>query len=403
MSTGGLSKARLGRMHDVMAGYVERGELPGLVTLVSRRGEVHVDAVGTKALGGSDPIRRDTIFRISSMTKPITAAATMILVEECRLRLDEPVDRLLPELADRKVLERLDGPLEDTVPANRAITVRDLLTFRMGFGVLMAPPGMYPIQQAMSELLLGQGPPAPSMPPAPDEWIRRLGTLPLMHQPGEKWMYNTGSDVLGVLIARASGQPLEKFFRERIFEPLGMKDTGFSVPADKIDRLPASYGTNFETGALEVYDEAEGGQWSRPPAFPGGGAGLVSTVDDYLAFGQMLLNKGKHGSERILSRPSVEIMTTDHLTPEQKAASDFVPGFWDGHGWGFGVSLITRREDMAGAVGRFGWDGGLGTSWQSDPLEDMVTILMTQQAWTSPSPPDVCLDFRTSAYQAIDD
>ncbi len=403
MSTGGLSSARLARMHDVMAGYVERGEVPGLVTLVGRRGEVHVDAIGTKVVGGSDPIRRDTIFRISSMTKPITAAATMILVEECKLRLDEPVDRLLPELADRKVLERLAGPLKDTVPANRAITVRDLLTFRMGFGVLMAPPGMYPIQQAMSELILGQGPPAPSMPPAPDEWIRRLGTLPLMHQPGEKWMYNTGSDVLGVLIARASGQPLEKFFRERIFEPLGMKDTGFSVPADKIDRLPTSYGTNFETGALEVYDEAEGGQWSRPPAFPGGGAGLVSTVDDYLAFGQMLLNKGKHGSERILSRPSVEIMTTDHLTPEQKAASDFVPGFWDSHGWGFGVSIITRREDMAGAVGRFGWDGGMGTSWHSDPLEAMVTILMTQQAWTSPSPPDVCLDFWTSAYQAIDD
>ena len=237
MSIGGLSRARLARMHDVMAGYVERGEVPGLVTLVSRRGEVHVDAIGMKALGGSDPMRRDTIFRISSMTKPITAAATMILVEECKLRLDEPVDRLLPELADRKVLKRLDGPLDDTVPANRPITVRDLLTFRMGFGIIMAPPDTYPIQRAVSELLLGQGPPNPSTPPAPDEWIRRLGTLPLMHQPGEKWMYNTGSDVLGVLIARASGQPLETFLRERIFEPLGMKDTGFSVPAAKIDRL----------------------------------------------------------------------------------------------------------------------------------------------------------------------
>ena len=149
MSTGGLSKARLGRMHDVMAGYVERGDVPGLVTLVSRRGEVHVDAIGTKAVGGSDPMRRDTIFRIASMTKPITAAATMILVEECKLRLDEPVDRLLPELADRKVLKRLDGPLDDTVPANRPITVRDLLTFRMGFGIVMAPPDTYPIQKAI--------------------------------------------------------------------------------------------------------------------------------------------------------------------------------------------------------------------------------------------------------------
>lgn len=192
MSTGGLSKVRLSRMHDIMAGYVERGEVPGLVTLVSRRGEVFVDAIGTKTLGGNDPITRDTIFRISSMTKPITAAATMILVEECKLRLDEPVDRLLPELADRKVLRRIDGPLDSTVPANRPINVRDLLTFRMGFGIVMAPPGTYPIQKAMDELLLGQGPPNPSTPPAPDEWIRRLGSLSLMHQPGEKWMYNTG-------------------------------------------------------------------------------------------------------------------------------------------------------------------------------------------------------------------
>ena len=186
MSTGGLSKVRLGRMHDVMASYVERGDVPGLVTLVSRRGEVHVDAIDAKAVGGGDPIRRDTIFRIASMTKPITAAATMILVEECRLRLDEPVDRLLPELAGRKILKRLDGPLDETVAADRPITVRDLLTFRMGFGQLMAPPDAYPILKAANEQQIGMGPPTPSAPPAPDEWIRRLGTLPLMHQPGER-------------------------------------------------------------------------------------------------------------------------------------------------------------------------------------------------------------------------
>ena len=402
-STGGLSKARLGRMHDVMAVYVERGEAPGMVTLVSRHGEVHVDAIGTKAFGGSDPIRRDTIFRISSMTKPVTAVAAMILVEECKLRLEEPVDRLLPELAKRKVLKRLDGSLDDTVPAKRPITVRDLLTFCMGFGIVMAPPGTYPIQKTMDELLLGQGPPQPSTPPAPDEWIRRLGTLPLMYQPGEQWMYHTGSDVLGVLIARASGQPLEAFLRERIFAPLGMKDTGFSVPAAKLDRLATSYWTHPQSGALEVYDAAEGGQWSRPPAFPSGGAGLVSTVDDYLAFGQMMLNKGKYGSERVLSRLSVETMTTDQLTPEQKATSGLIPGYFDNHGWGFGVSVITKRDDVAAVPGRFGWDGGLGTSWYADPREDLVTILMTQRAWTSPRPPNVCLDFWTSAYQAIDD
>jgi CubicO group peptidase (beta-lactamase class C family) len=216
-------------------------------------------------------------------------------------------------------------------------------------------------------------------------------------------MYNTGSDVLGVLIARASGQPLETFLRERIFEPLGMKDTGFSVPAPTLDRLATSYWTHPETGALELYDEAEGGQWSRPPAFPSGAGGLVSTVDDYLAFGQMMLNGGKLGTERILSRPSVETMTTDQLTAEQKAVSGLVPGYFDRHGWGFGMAVVTRRDDLAAVPGRFGWDGGLGTSWYSDPTEEMVGILMTQRAWTSPSPPDVCRDFWTLAYAAIDD
>jgi len=401
MSTGSLSKARLGRMHDVMAGYVERGELPGLVTLVSRQGEVHVDAIGTKAAGGIEPMRRDTIFRISSMTKPITAAATMILVEECRLRLEEPVDRWLPELANRTVLKRLDGPLDDTVPAHRPITVRDLLTFRMGFGQMMAPPDAYPILKTASEQGIGMGPPTPSAVPAPDEWIRRLGALPLMHQPGEQWMYNTGSDVMAVLIARVSGQPFETFLHERIFEPLGMRDTGFSVPAEKLDRLATSYWTDPQTGTLKIFDEAEGGQWSHPPAFPSGAGGLVSTIDDYLAFGQMMLNNGKHGSERILSRLSVEAMTTDQLTPEQRAAaSDFLG---DNRGWGFGVAIVLRRDDLAAVPGRYGWDGGLGTSWASDPGEELIGILLTQAAWTSPSGPDVASDFWTSAYQAIDD
>jgi CubicO group peptidase (beta-lactamase class C family) len=391
---GGLSTARLRRMHDVMAGYVERGDVPGMVTLVSRRGEAHVDAIG---------MQRDTIFRIASMSKPITAAATMMLVEECKLRLDEPVDRLLPELANRKVLKRLDGRLDDTVPAIRPITARDLLTFRLGFGLVMAPPDKYPIVKVANELQIGLGPPSPGTMPAPDEWMRRLGTLPLMHQPGERWMYNTGADVLSVLIARASGQPFETFLRERIFERLGMKDTSFSVPAAKLDRLATSYWTNFQTGKLEIFDEAEGGQWSRPPAFPSGAGGLVSTIDDYQAFGQMMLNKGKYGSERVLSRPAVEAMTTDQLTPEQKAVSGLVPGYFDSHGWGFGVAMVTKRGDVAGSVGKFGWDGGLGTSWYSDPKEDMVTILLTQRAWTSPSPPNVCLDFWTLAYQAIDD
>src|SRR5215218_3578116 len=202
MNNGGFSGARLGGMHDVMTGHVQRGLVPGIVTLVSRRGEVHVDAIGTKECGGSDPMRRDTIFRIASVTKPIVAAAAMTLVEECTLRLDEPVDRLLPELANRQVLRNLESPLDDTVPANRPITLRDLLTFRLGYGAIFAAPGQYPIQVAMEEAGVAAGPRVPSFPP--DEYLRRLGSLPLLHQPGERWLYNNGSDVLGVLIARAT-------------------------------------------------------------------------------------------------------------------------------------------------------------------------------------------------------
>jgi len=403
MGASELSKARLERMHDVMAGYVDRGQVPGLVALVSRAGELRVDALGSLAVGGQSPVQRDTIFRIASMTKPVTAAAAMILVEECRLRLDEPVDRLLPELADRKVIKRFEGALDDTVPAKRSITVRDLLTFRMGFGIVVAPPDPCPILKAASDLRIGLGPPSPASMPAPDEWIRRLGSLPLMHQPGKRWMYSTGSDVLGVLIARASGQPFEAFLRERIFDPLGMKDTGFSVPAEKINRLATSYATNPQTGAFEVYDQPANGQWSRPPAFPAGASGLVSTADDFLAFSQMMLNKGKLGSVRILSRASVELMTTDQLTPEQKATSGLTEVFFESRGWGFGVSIVTRRTDLAASIGMYGWDGGLGTSWRADPTENLTGILLTQCMWPSPSGPDVFLDFWAALYQSIDD
>ena len=396
-----MSRVRLGRMHDVMADHVERSVVPGIVTLVSRRGEVHVDAIGTKAFGDSDPIRRDTIFRVASMTKPIVAAAAMILVEECALHLDGPVDPWLPELADLRVLRTIGGPLDDAVRANRPISIRDLLTFRLGIGAIMVFPPRYPIQQAMAEAGVAPGPTLPTH--APDELMKRFGSLPLVHQPGERWLYNSGSDILGVLISRVAGTSLEEFLRERIFVPLGMNDTSFSVPASELDRLASSYWTNFETGELEVFDGVDDSRWASPPVFESGAGGLVSTVDDLLAFGQMMLEGGKHGNQRILSRPSVELMTTDHITAEQQAVSSFFPDFWDSHGWGFGVSIVTRRTDIAATPGRYGWDDGYGTSWYVDPKEELVGILMTQRVWDSPSPPGVLLDFWTSAYQAIDD
>jgi CubicO group peptidase (beta-lactamase class C family) len=391
-------------MTDVLTGYVERGAVPGAVALVARGEQVHVTAVGSKTIGDAESIGRDTLFRIASMTKPVTVVAALSLVEECRLRLDDPVDDLLPELSGRRVLRRFDGPVEDTVPADRPITVRDLVTFRMGFGMVLAPPGTYPIQAAAGELLSIKA----LDPVSPDEWLRRLGTLPLMYQPGHRWMYDTSAEVLGILVARASGRSLETCLRERIFEPLGMVDTGFDVPAEKLHRLATGYLTDPVTGGLSVHDRAVDSRWSREPLFPSGAGNpdvwcLVSTVDDYLAFARMLMSGGVGNRSRVLSRPTVETMTTDQLSREQRSAAEYVPGFFDSRGWGMGVAVVNRRTDPAGSPGAYGWDGGLGTSWLSDPREDLVTILMTQAAWTSPSPPAICRDFRTTAYSAIDD
>jgi CubicO group peptidase (beta-lactamase class C family) len=369
------------RLHDLLTHHVARGELPGLVCLVSRGAELHVETIGALQQGGADPMGRDTIFRISSMTKPMTAAVAMMLLQDGKLALDASVERWLPELASRRVLKRLDGPLDDTLPAQRAITVRDLLTFRMGFGLVWGAPNALPIQRAAEALHLGaMGAPKPQGPPPPDEWIRRFATLPLMEQPGERWRYNTSAEVLGVLLARASGQPLELLFRERLFAPLGMKDTGFAVPPEQLNRLATSYAANPQTGALDLYDESIGGEWSHPPAFPSAAAGLVSTVDDCLAFARMMKGGGSLGGVRLLSAASVEAMTTDQIPPAQKAAStsSLDPSFWDTHGWGLGLAIVTRRE--ADGPSGFGWDGGLGTSMWWDPRDDRIAILMTQRS-----------------------
>jgi CubicO group peptidase (beta-lactamase class C family) len=385
----GFWPARLGVVHDVLARHVSSGSLPGAVGLLARGGSEHVFAVGD--------VGRDTIFRIASMTKPVTAVAAMICVEECLLRLDDPVDDLLPELAGRRVLVRADGALASTMPAVRSITVRDLLTFTFGLGLVFSPS---PIGDELEAL--AQGMPRPSLPPAPDEWMRRIGALPLMYQPGERWLYNTGSDVLGVLIARASGVSFETFLAERIFEPLRMTDTGFSVPAASLGRLPAQLVTDFSTGETVVFDSPSG-QWSAPPAFPSGAGGLVSTIDDYAAFAGMLCGGGVFGGSRILSRSSVSLMTGDQLLPQVKAVSGLGPLGFDDMGWGFGVSVVTRRTGVAKSVGSYGWDGGLGTSWFNDPASDLTVILMTQRAWTSPAPGPVFRDFWTTAAAAVAD
>jgi CubicO group peptidase (beta-lactamase class C family) len=401
MSIAGLSKSRLERMHRVLSGYVERCEMPGLVALVSHHDDVHVETLGTMSVGDPAPMSRDTIFRIASLAKPFTAVAAMILVEDCKLRLDQPIDAWLPELANRRVLKSMSSQPDETVPALRAITVRDLLTFRMGFGSVMAMPDTYPIQKLIREFRIGgDSPPLPSQAPGTEEWLRKLGSLPWMAQPGERWMYHVSADVLGVLIARVSGQSLGAFMRERIFYPLGMKDTAFHVPFEKIDRLPACYSFNRQTNRLHLYDDAANSAWRPEPPFESGGGGLVSTIDDYFVFCRMMLDKGRHGHEQILSRAAVELMTSDQLTLAQRAGSEIF--FGDYRSWGLGMAVDIKRNEIFRTPGRFGWDGGLGTSAYTDPAEGMIGILFTQRMMDSPDPPKVFTDFWTLAYGAME-
>jgi CubicO group peptidase (beta-lactamase class C family) len=406
VTSGGFSPKRLTRVRDVLSRHLDAGFIPGAVAVVARRGEVHVEAVGHLAFegeGARTPMAADTICRTGSMTKPIVAACAMTLVEDGTLRLDDPVEEFLPELADMSVLADPGGPLDETVPAERSITLRDLLTFTFGTGIVVAEPGTIPIADALNALHGDD-------PGPPDEWIGQLGALPLVYQPGERWMYHTAANVTGVLIARATGMSFGDALRERICEPLGMKDTGFSVAGENISRLATAYQFDDATGEIVIEDGPDG-YWSRPPAFEDGGGGLVSTASDYLAFASALLAGGTRHGERVLSRPTVTLMTSDHLSPAQKAVSGFQPGYFDDIGWGFGMSVRTQRRHLGpwpvsypplASVGSYGWPGIYGTGWYNDPAEDMTTILMIQRLPAPPGLP-ILLDFWTAAYQAIDD
>jgi CubicO group peptidase (beta-lactamase class C family) len=363
-------------LHDAMAARVERGEFPGIVTLVARDEEVRVDAIGSTTFGGDVPMRRDTVFRIASLTKPIVAVATMILVEDDVIDLEEPIHKLLPELAGQRVLARVDGPLDETVPAHRPATVEDLLTFRFGFGAITEPVfnPPYPVNLAAAALNLALAEPEPRTPHGPDEWIRRFGSLPLMYQPGERWNYNAGTLVLGVLLARAAKQPLGDLLAERVFAPLGMTETGFWLPEFRARELPGYYLTDDETRTMTERTDTGPELWSSPPVFPSASAGLVSTIDEYFAFGRMLLNKGVHGGTRLLSEKSVELITTNHLTPEQIATAGQL---LSGSGWGLGLAVTVERDEISGP-GRYGWSGGYGTTWFNDPAERLTAIAFTQ-------------------------
>ena len=335
---------------------------------------------------------RNSIFRIASITKPITAAAVMMLVEDGRIALEDPVRQWLPELASPAVVRTPASAVDDVVPAVRPITVADLLTFRAGYG-FPSDFSLPAVGLLFSELK--QGPPQPQLVAAPDEWMAALSRIPLLHQPGEAWLYNTCSDIAGVLIARVSGRPLPDFLAERLFGPLGMVDTGFDVPAGKLDRFTSYYRTD-PAGGLELVD-APGGQWRSLPAFPSAAGGLVSTVDDWHSFARMLLARGRAGDRQLLSPASVRQMTTDQLTQPQRDASRL---FLEGQGWGFGGSVDVEAIDPWNVPGRYGWVGGTGTAAHITPSTGTVSILLSQLEMAGPTAPALMRDFWRHAANA---
>ena len=391
--------ARVQRIGESATRHVDTDEVGGMAWLAACGDDVHTGVAGHLTRGEAAPVARDSIFRIASITKPIVSVAALLLVEEHQLRLDDPVDDLLPELADRRVLVDALGPIDgETVAAHRPITVHDVLTFRTGLGMDFGAPFPQPLMEAMDELGIGTAPPAPQVAPEPDEWMRQLGTLPLLQQPGERWLYHHSADILGVLIARASGQSLATFLATRVFAPLGMRDTAFA--ATDLARFGSSYQRDPETGAPVVFD-APDGQWATMPAFPSGGGGLVSTVDDLHAFGRMLLAQGRLPSgERMLSRAAVEAMTTDQLGVLSGASGTTPDG---SQGWGFGVGVQLRRTGLGPTIGTYGWTGGLGSSWANDPNHDVVGVVLTTDAFADAFPlPAVIQDFWTDVYAALE-
>jgi CubicO group peptidase (beta-lactamase class C family) len=335
-------------LQDLVNSYVDDGTVAGAAALVA-----HGEDVET---AGAGEIRPDSIVRLASTTKPITAAALMLLVDEGLVSLDDPIARWLPELSAPHVVRTPGSALDDVVPARRPITVEDILTFRAGWGF----PSDFSLP-AVVELF--QKLPVFGSQEAPDEWLATLARVPMLRQPGEAWLYNTCSDIQGVLIARASGRPLPEFLAERIFAPLAMRDTGFYVPADELDRLPPYH-------AIPDFPPVGERLWKEPPVFPSGSGGLVSTLADWHRFGRMLLA----GGDGLVSPESVRLMTTDHLTQEQRDASTL---FLEGAGWGFGGSVA--------ADGRYGWVGGTGTTAHVAPSTGTTGILLTQMQMTGPA------------------
>jgi CubicO group peptidase (beta-lactamase class C family) len=399
MHAAGFNTDRLARLTHALQRYVDAGDVAGIVTLVWRHGEIgHVDTLGVRDLESRQPMTRDTLFRIASMTKPVTSAAILMLIEEDRLALDAPIAQWLPELSSPRVLRDPGGPLDATDPVRTPLTVLDLLTHRAGFAYHFTATG--PLAQAYATAFNGVDGHGDV-----NAWLERIAQLPLMFQPGSRWHYGIATDVLGALIARVSGMPLGEFFRTRIFEPLGMRDTAFWVPEPQLARLATAYGVDPETRRRVVEDHASASRWANPARFQSGGGGLVSTAQDYLQFAQLLLRRGRVDDVRLLSHRSVDLMRSNFLTRDQRRLPAFGHVMWAGQGFGLGLSIVDDPAQQLPqgyrSAGSFGWPGAFGTSWFADPVEDMIGIMLIQRRSIEPFP--MAVDFERRVYDAIDD
>lgn len=365
-----LSRMKLDGNQASIQEVIDAGLLAGAVTMVWQGGSVlQVNELGHRDVSAKLPMQRDTIFRIASMSKPVTVAAAMSLLEEGRFTLSDPVAEWLPELAGMRVMADPAGPLERTVPAQRPITFDDLMTHRSGLAYAFSVGA--PLSRAYGKLMFRQD---------QDRWLTELAALPLAHQPGDRMTYSHATDVLGIALSRIEGKPLGDVLAARIFEPLGMSDTGFAVSHEGRRRAATMYKIEAD-GTLR--DDVMGPAQVTPPTFCAGGAGLWSTADDYLAFARMLLAGGTLDGVRVLSEKSVDLMRTDRLTTEQKRHPFLGMPFWRGRGFGLNLSVVTdpaqsRQLFGPGGLGTFGWPGAYGTWWQADPSVDRVMIYLVQ-------------------------
>ncbi len=385
----GMSSERLNRIRTVMQQYIDENKLPGMITMVARHGKVvHFEKYGMMDVG--KPMQFNTIFRVASMTKPVTSVAVMMLYEEGCFQLDDPVGNYIPELKDIEVFSSIDQDGLHTADAIRPITIRDLLIHTSGLSGVGADT---PVDSMYRESNLSDG--------TLKEMIQKLSKIPLLYQPGTRWHYSRSTDVLGYLVEVISGKPFDLFLRERVFRPLKMSDTDFYVPKEKIEQVAAVYAP--DSVGIKIIMKPDTSNISTPVTFLSGNGGLVSTTTDYMIFSQMLLNKGEYNGVRLLGRKTVELMTSNQLSNEIMPDDDFFGPLMSGMGFGFGFAVLqdSAKADMIGSEGSYWWSGSGNTYFYIDPKEDLVLILMMQFVPNFYYP--VFKELRVLSYQAIVD